>query len=55
MELILVWTIEFTNTAKKDRDTVKNSPCFNEVRELLSIIANNPFQNPPKYEKLQPH
>jgi toxin YoeB len=50
-----VWTIEFTNTAKKDRDTVKNSPCFNKVRELLSIIANNPFQNPPNYEKLQPH
>lgn len=50
-----MWKIEFTNIAKKDKETVKNSTCFNKVCKLLSIIANDPFQNPPPYEKLQPH
>ena len=49
-----MWTIEFTNTAKKDKEVVKNSIYFDKVCELLSIIASNPFQNPPPYEKLQP-
>jgi len=50
-----VWIIEFTNVAKKNKEVVKNSAYFNKVCELLSIIANNPFQNPPPYEKLQPY
>jgi len=50
-----MWKIEFTNIAKKDKETVKKSTCFKKVRKLLSIIKKNPFENPPPYEKLQPY
>ena len=49
-----MWTIEFTNTALKQRKIVLSSGYAKKIRELMEIIRNNPFQNPPPYEKLQP-
>jgi Txe/YoeB family toxin of toxin-antitoxin system len=49
-----MWTIEFTNTALKQKDVVSKSVYKDKIKELVEIIKINPFQNPPPYEKLQP-
>ena len=42
----------FTNMAQKDAKKIKRAGFKSKVEELLSIIKENPFQNPPSYEKL---
>lgn len=49
-----MWIIEFTNNALRQKEFVFNSVYKEKVRELVEVIRNNPFQNPPPYEKLQP-
>jgi len=49
-----MWEIEFTNTALKQKDVAFKSVYKDKIKELVEIIRNNPFQNPPPYEKLQP-
>ena len=49
-----MWIIEFTNTALKQKDIAFKSVYKDKIKELVEIIRNNPFQNPPPYEKLQP-
>ncbi len=45
--------IRFTKQALKDLQKVKKVPLIHQrVVKLLSLIENNPFQNPPSYEKL---
>ena len=45
--------IRFTKQALKDLQKVKKVPLIHQrVAKLLSLIENNPFQNPPSYEKL---
>ena len=44
--------IRFTKRAMKDMQKIKQAGFINKVNELLNIIQNNPFQNPPPYEKM---
>jgi len=46
------WTLIFTKQAQKDAKKVSSSGLGDNVERLLAIIADNPFQNPPPYEKL---
>lgn len=46
------YQIFFTTQADKDKKLIKQAGLENKARELLKIVANNPFQNPPPYEKL---
>ena len=46
------WTILFTKQAQKDAKKIFSSGLRDNVERLLTIIADNPFQNPPPYEKL---
>ena len=46
------WKLVYTKQAGKDAKKVSNSGLKNKVKELLDIIQNDPYQNPPKYEKL---
>lgn len=46
------WTIVFTSQAKKDARKLSASGLRPKAEELLAILAENPFQNPPPYEKL---
>jgi len=46
------WTLIFTKQAQKDAKKVSSSGLRDNVERLLAIIADNPFQNPPPYEKL---
>lgn len=46
------WTLVFTKQAQKDAKKLRASGLKAEAERLLAILANNPFQNPPPYEKL---
>jgi len=49
-----MWVVEISNEALKDARKVKASPYIGKVKELLAILAENPFCSPPPYEKLEP-
>lgn len=46
------WSIVFTKQAQKDARKIASSSLKSQAQRLLDIIATNPFQNPPPYEKL---
>ncbi|HEY5894346.1 MAG TPA: Txe/YoeB family addiction module toxin [Chthoniobacterales bacterium] len=46
------WSIVYTQQAQKDARKLASSNLKPEAQRLLDIIAKNPFQNPPPYEKL---
>lgn len=47
-----MYFIEFSSQAKKDRKLLKEAKLDKKARMLLDILAVNPFQNPPSYERL---
>jgi len=49
-----MWSITLTKPAQKDSKIALKSKYKDKINELLKIIKQNPFQNPPRYEKLQP-
>ena len=46
------WNVLFTRQAQKDAKKIAASNLKPPTQRLLEIIAANPFQNPPPYEKL---
>lgn len=46
------WGLAYSKQASKDAKKVAASGLKGKAEELLAIIADNPFQNPPPYEKL---
>ncbi len=46
------WSIVYTRHAQKDAKKLASSNLKPQAQRLLDIIAKNPFQNPPPYEKL---
>jgi Txe/YoeB family toxin of toxin-antitoxin system len=46
------WKIVFTKQAQKDAKKIAASNLMTQTQRLLDIIAINPFQNPPPFEKL---
>ena len=48
----MTWQIYFTKQAQKDAKKIKQSGLKKKTQQLLEIISENPFQNPPPYEKL---
>lgn len=42
----------FTPLAQKDAKKIARAGFREKVEKLLNILRNNPFQNPPPYEKL---
>ena len=46
------WEIIYTKQAQKDAQKLASSGLKEKVKELLRLIAANPYQNPPPYEKL---
>jgi Txe/YoeB family toxin of toxin-antitoxin system len=46
------WEIFFTKQAQRDAKKISQSGLKPKTVELLAILAENPFQNPPPYEKL---
>jgi toxin YoeB len=46
------WEIVYAKHAQKDAQKLVASGLKGKAQELLAIIQENPFQNPPPYEKL---
>ena len=46
------WQLVFSKQALKDAKKVKSSGLKQKVEELLAILEQDPFQNPPTFEKL---
>ena len=47
-----MWKIYYTSQAQKDARKLASSGLKGKAEELLRIVATNPYQNPPPYEKL---
>ncbi|MFM2313989.1 MAG: hypothetical protein RLZZ04_3265 [Cyanobacteriota bacterium] len=47
------WQLKFTKQAQKDAKKIAASGLKLKTQQLLSILKQNPFLNPPSYEKLQ--
>ena len=47
-----MYKIVFTRQALKDLEKLKKSSVVSKAKVLINIIRQNPYQNPPKYEKL---
>lgn len=48
----MTWRLVYTKQAKKDAKKLSASGLRSKAEELLAILATNPFQNPPPFEKL---
>ena len=46
------WQIVYTNQAKRDAKKLSRSGLKPQAQKLLDILKQNPYQNPPSYEKL---
>lgn len=49
---MVMYKIVFTKQAVKDLQKLKNAGISENAKDLVNIIRNNPYQNPPRYEKL---
>jgi Txe/YoeB family toxin of toxin-antitoxin system len=49
----MIYKILLTPRAIKDAKKLKNISLKEKAGELINIIRNNPFQNPPPYKKLK--
>lgn len=47
-----MYLIRFSKQADKDKKLLKEAGLDKKAKELLNIIGENPFQNPPPYEGL---
>lgn len=47
----MIWRVVFTKQAQKDARNLASSGLKDKAQALLNIVAENPFQNPPPYEK----
>ena len=46
------WNVVYTKQAQKDAKKLSQSGLKSKAKKLIGIITENPFQNPPPYEKL---
>jgi toxin YoeB len=48
----VTWTVVFTKQAQKDAKKLNSAGLRPKAEQLLAVLAENPYQNPPPYEKL---
>ncbi len=48
----MTYELAFTTRARKDAKKLTSSGLQPQAQRLLDVIADNPFRNPPPYEKL---
>ena len=46
------WKLVYTRQAQKDAKKFASSDLKKKAQDLLRVIEQNPYQNPPPYEKL---
>lgn len=48
----MTWQLIYTRQAQKDAQKLASSGLKEKAKELLRILENDPFQNPPPFERL---
>lgn len=48
----MAWKLIYTKQAQKDAKKLSDSGLKPKAQELLQLMAVDPFQNPPRFEKL---
>ena len=48
----MMYRVTLSRQAEKDFGKVKRTGYGRKVKELISIVEKNPYQTPPRYEKL---
>lgn len=48
----MTWRIVYTKQAQKDAKKISSAGLKPKAQKLLAVLSENPFQNPPPYEKL---
>ena len=48
----MTWQVVFTKQAQKDARNLSSAGLKDKAQQLLAVVADNPFQTPPPYEKL---
>ena len=48
----MTWKLYYAKQAQKDARKLASAGLKEKAAELLEILKNNPFQNPPPFEKL---
>jgi Txe/YoeB family toxin of toxin-antitoxin system len=46
------WTLAYTSQARKDAKKLAASGLKQKAERLLAVLAKNPYQTPPRFEKL---
>ena len=49
---MVIWELVYAKHAMKDAKKLAASGLKSKAQELLDILASDPFQNPPPFEKL---
>ncbi|MCL1864509.1 MAG: Txe/YoeB family addiction module toxin [Spirochaetes bacterium] len=47
-----MYNIVYSSQAQKDAKKANNSGLRNNIQKIIEILQNNPYQNPPPFEKL---
>ena len=47
-----MWEVILSKKAQEDLKKLKSIGLFDKTRQLVAILRENPFTNPPPYEKL---
>jgi toxin YoeB len=50
---VVSWKLVYTKQAQKDAKKLVQSGLKSKAQTLLDVLAENPWQNPPPYEKLR--
>ncbi|MDF2075155.1 Txe/YoeB family addiction module toxin [Pseudomonas mendocina] len=48
----MTWQLVYTKQAQKDAQKLASAGLKDKAKALLEVVRENPFQNPPPYEKL---
>ena len=48
----MIWRVVYTRHAQKDAKKIAQSNLKKKTMELISLLEQDPFQNPPQFEKL---
>ena len=48
----MTWRVVYTKQAQKDAKKLSAAGLKLKAQKLLAVLSENPFQNPPPYEKL---
>jgi toxin YoeB len=49
---VVTWDVVYTKQAQKDAEKISAAGLRSKVEPLLTILRKDPFQNPPRFEKL---